>query len=84
MTTKKLANAVVTQPCFQDLYKKLQTGKSSNSKEDNTLLMDSNGVTHTLPWLYNMELNKLGDSLPPSIEPVTLHHFESVNLTEWG
>ncbi|XP_045507909.1 zinc finger matrin-type protein 5 isoform X2 [Colias croceus] len=83
--SQKKSDQLDTQS-FGDIYKKISTrpaqNESSNSKE--TIVYDSNGVTHVLPWSYNPLYDKYGKDLPPSLKRLKIEDFNSINISSWG
>lgn len=78
-------NKIQPPPSFHDLYQKLQDEKAKNEPDnDTTVLYDSNGVTHVLPWTYNSLFDSYDESLPPSIKRMKLDDFKGAEFTEWG
>ena len=75
-------------PSFQDLVLKLMDEKTSKHEEssdnENTVMYDSNGVTHVFPWTYNTILNNYGDNLPPSIKKMKIEDFTDAQIESWG
>ncbi|RVE49461.1 hypothetical protein evm_005892 [Chilo suppressalis] len=75
-------------PSLEDLYEKLQNEKSKLHNEDvdeqTTILLNSNGITHVLPWTYNADLERYGENLPPSIKKMKIEDFKDALVTEWG
>lgn len=83
---KKFNQGNMNQPSFEELYNKLQTEKSlqTDKYENQTVVIDKNGVTHVFPWTYNPIFDNYGDSLPPSIKRIRIEDFEDATITEWG
>ncbi|XP_060808060.1 zinc finger matrin-type protein 5 [Amyelois transitella] len=82
--TKNRSNLDNHSPSFQDLYNKLLDGRNApNVKNENTVLYDSNGLTHVLPWTYNDSFDAM-EGLPPSIKKFKLEDFANTKITEWG
>ncbi|KAL0810384.1 hypothetical protein ABMA28_010529 [Loxostege sticticalis] len=85
VASKKNMNKIQPPPSFHDLYQKLQDEKAKNEPDnDTTVLYDSNGVTHVLPWTYNSLFDSYEESLPPSIKRMKLDDFKGAEFTEWG
>ncbi|KOB66944.1 Zinc finger matrin-type protein 5, partial [Operophtera brumata] len=74
--TKHLAESVVTQLSFQDLYKSLQKERTCVEEAAGAALVDGSGVTHALPWAYSAELERCTE-LPSSIHKFKLEDFGS-------
>ncbi|OWR52174.1 zinc finger matrin-type protein 5 [Danaus plexippus plexippus] len=71
------------QPSFKELYDKLQSDKCEYFENKNALV-DKNGITHMLPWNYNVIFEQYGDKLPPSLRKFKTDDFINVFITEWG
>ncbi|XP_063533597.1 zinc finger matrin-type protein 5 [Cydia strobilella] len=85
VASKKHKQTNPLQPSLEDLYKKLQTEKSSKRSESdsNTIIYDKNGLTHIFPWTYNETFESYG-TLPPSVRRVNLGEFYNSEVNEWG
>lgn len=75
-------------PSFEELVHKLLDEKSSKPQESsgdgNTVMYDSNGVTHIFPWTYNTTLDNYADNLPPSIKRLKTEDFADAKIESWG
>lgn len=86
MEARKNKHLDTNVPSFQDLYEKIQSEKemkSKNSEEDTTMVYDDNGVTHILPWTYNIEFEHYSP-LPPSLKRINIEDFVNIEISEWG
>ncbi|XP_028174734.1 zinc finger matrin-type protein 5 [Ostrinia furnacalis] len=82
---KKKMDRIKPPPSFHDLYQKLQDEKAKSEPDNNTtVLYDSNGLTHSLPWTYNNLFDSYGENLPPSLKRMKMDDFKSAEFTEWG
>ncbi|KPJ17606.1 Zinc finger matrin-type protein 5 [Papilio machaon] len=72
------------QPSFTDLYQRLQSEKTTKTNSTDTTVYDSNGVTHTFPWIYNESFDLYGENLPPSLRRFKVEDFTDVSFNEWG
>ncbi|XP_030041248.1 zinc finger matrin-type protein 5 isoform X2 [Manduca sexta] len=81
---KKDIESKNAQPSFQDIYQRLQIQKSiEDEPQKDTTIIDDNGVTHVLPWTYNVLLDTFVD-LPPSIKRMKVEDLKDVQFGEWG
>ncbi|VVC96809.1 unnamed protein product [Leptidea sinapis] len=74
------------QPSFTDLYHKFKADKTSRATDpdcNETVVCDSNGVTHVLPWCYNEAFDQYSN-LPPSIQRFRIEGFLDASVEDWG
>ncbi|KAJ8706054.1 hypothetical protein PYW07_010831 [Mythimna separata] len=77
-------------PSFEELVHKLLDEKTndkqqnSREKDGNTVMYDSNGVTHVFPWTYNSILESYGEDLPPSVQRLKTDDFTDAKIATWG
>ncbi|KAJ8708048.1 hypothetical protein PYW08_010414 [Mythimna loreyi] len=74
-------------PSFEELIHKLlneKTNKNHDSRDGNTVMYDSNGVTHVFPWTYNSILESYGENLPPSVKRLKIEDITDAKIETWG
>ncbi|XP_004924158.1 zinc finger matrin-type protein 5 [Bombyx mori] len=70
------------EPSLENLYEQLQNEKSNDlTVQSETLIVDANGRTHFLPWVYNPKFDMF--KLPPSLERFTPENMYCPP-THWG
>ncbi|CAK1549221.1 unnamed protein product [Leptosia nina] len=69
-----------------DLYEKLITDTSTKveMEKNESVLYDTNGLAHIMPWSYNPMFDKYGENLPPSLRRLQAENFAAANITQWG
>ncbi|XP_045532955.1 zinc finger matrin-type protein 5 [Pieris brassicae] len=70
---------------FGDIYEKFIVDNTTQltTKENESVIYDSNGYTHILPWAYNPIFDNYSD-LPPSIKRLKMSDFDNINIVTWG
>lgn len=74
-------------PSFEELVLELldkKTNKKQDSTNENTVMYDSNGVTHVFPWVYNTILESYSENLPASIKKLRIEDFSDAKIESWG
>lgn len=73
-------------PLFEELFHKLLDEKSNKPKaaSGDTVMYDSNGITHVFPWTYNGILDRYANILPPSVKRLKIEDFIDAKIESWG
>ncbi|XP_038217120.1 zinc finger matrin-type protein 5 [Zerene cesonia] len=75
-----------TTSSFGDIYEKIskKPAQDETLNADHSIIYDTNGVTHILPWSYNPIFDNYGQNLPPSLRRLKIEDFNDINITNWG